>query len=773
MSSVVASTQLEPARLPMAQGPWAGARAAEPEAAEPTLPAPAPAVDEDPPTGQTAPSSEGCAVSGGADEVGVDLEGSQVPDDNADADHVSDSDYVVGSEDAGTSPSEQSYESESVDSDSSSTFSSEYEAKQYRTGKRRPPKRPSKRKRGKKRLRRERPENEMTRKLRSRAPERPDDSSGNFTEVHADLVDSEDATPVLGREVGKEDAELQVQAIRTMWEMAAILEFLDVFKPQLGIGVSYSADALEEALVKSPGPGLLADLHMALLRGISPRMQLSEFNWTAQLALKLHDQWRREQGVSDLPFRPMKGQESEDYAKLPSVVRVHALKSLCDIRAEREDIRITIDEVLRPRKVKSQAKGVRNNQATVTSCSINDVRKEPIGRDSMGCHYWYLDLLNTSDVRLYKEEQPRNSEIVPVDVKEKMVKKQGGGRHRAKGSQAAPPACGDWLVVAGSVSDLEGEGKRLGSSNKRADKALARKLLDEIVPGLHERHEAEERRRKAAAKVQMSLGNIILDGNGGYGRSLRTRKPVDNTFTDYNNMLDHAIRQGRQVKPDNHQFSGRTDRGVGQESVAEHDLEALKRGQQRGRSALAAIGTYTDVSDNPSPKHRADGENGTDESGDNDIHGPSDESIPRSGSATSLVDLDSSNSGRLANADLDEMEDDLETDCGAGTSLARSKRTLLDSDESEEGQHRRKRLCSRQPAPEYDSDADAHNTSEDGEQLPVPGGQIDADDYVPSEQESEEGPTSEASSEEPLEQESEELKEDAFLDDEDYGSSGD
>ena len=43
-------------------------------------------------------------------------------------------------------------------------------------------------------------------------------------------------------------------------------------------------------------------------------------------------------------------------------IRVRALKSLCDLRAERDDIRLIFDEVLRPRRGKGQQKGNKKHQ---------------------------------------------------------------------------------------------------------------------------------------------------------------------------------------------------------------------------------------------------------------------------------------------------------------------------------------------------------------------------------------------------------------------------
>jgi len=58
-------------------------------------------------------------------------------------------------------------------------------------------------------------------------------------------------------------------ALRGAWELASVLEFLEVFHAQLGLpDRRCSAAELEAALVLSPGgPGVLADLHVVRHRG--------------------------------------------------------------------------------------------------------------------------------------------------------------------------------------------------------------------------------------------------------------------------------------------------------------------------------------------------------------------------------------------------------------------------------------------------------------------------------------------------------------------------
>lgn len=59
-------------------------------------------------------------------------------------------------------------------------------------------------------------------------------------------------------------------------------------------------------------------------------------------------------------------------------------------------------------------------------------------------------------------------------------------------------------------------------------------ILDDIVPNLVARAEAQEKRARAAAKVAAQLNSVVPDDNGHYGRSRRQRTqvwPLDVQYT--------------------------------------------------------------------------------------------------------------------------------------------------------------------------------------------------------------------------------------------------
>lgn len=59
-----------------------------------------------------------------------------------------------------------------------------------------------------------------------------------------------------------EQFKAEVASIRKMWQLAVVFELLDVFKNQLKLTIEITPAMLEEALVYSTGPGLLATLHI-------------------------------------------------------------------------------------------------------------------------------------------------------------------------------------------------------------------------------------------------------------------------------------------------------------------------------------------------------------------------------------------------------------------------------------------------------------------------------------------------------------------------------
>ncbi|PKA61400.1 hypothetical protein AXF42_Ash014317 [Apostasia shenzhenica] len=184
-------------------------------------------------------------------------------------------------------------------------------------------------------------------------------------------------------------AQLPRWTVRSMWELASLLNFLNVFRPLLNISVEFSADELETALI-TPN-STLDDIHIPLLRAIPPvtRMALGRATWVTVLCRKLKDWWHWV-AEGEIPIVASHGTEVDKYNNLEPTTRVLILKALCDIRVEQEDIRNYIEDSLKH------------------GIQLSAFRKDRIGGDSHGVSYWYEDD-SIIGHRLYREI--RNVEV--------------------------------------------------------------------------------------------------------------------------------------------------------------------------------------------------------------------------------------------------------------------------------------------------------------------------------------------------------------------------
>ncbi|KAI4343815.1 hypothetical protein L6164_011122 [Bauhinia variegata] len=310
-------------------------------------------------------------------------------------------------------------------------------------------------------------------------------------------------------------AQLPRWNLRSMWELASVLNFLHVFMPLLNISVEFSAEEFETALL-TPND-TLSDIHMPLLKAIPPitRMALTRDTWITVLCRKLRDWWHWV-ADGDIPIVASHGAEIEVYKSLDPGVRVVILKALCDIRVEQEDIRSYIDHSLKH--------GVQ----------FSTFRKERIGGDSQGISYWYEDDPIIGH-RLYRE-------IRKTEVKE--VKKG-----KTKGSQVLPRTTYQWEAVATNFDEFQDVSEKLFSSKNRTEASLGKKLKNDMLPEIEKVHKRKERLLKKQHRQALLLDNFLVVDGLAPGRSLRDRKPVTYTFDDYDRSINEAIKITKKKQP--------------------------------------------------------------------------------------------------------------------------------------------------------------------------------------------------------------------------------
>ncbi|KAK7411496.1 hypothetical protein VNO78_02930 [Psophocarpus tetragonolobus] len=337
-------------------------------------------------------------------------------------------------------------------------------------------------------------------------------------------------------------AQLPRYNLRSMWELASILNFLNLFRPLLNISVEFSAEEFETALL-TPND-TLGDIHMPLLKAIPPitRMALSHDTWITVLCRKLRDWWHWV-ADGDLPIVASHGAEVEVYKSLDPGVRVVILKALCDIRVEQEDIRSYIDSSIKH------------------GIPLSTFRKERIGGDSHGVSYWYEDD-QVIGHRLYREI--RKTEVVQM--------KKG----KPRGSLVLSNTTYQWETVATNFDEFQDVSEKLFTSKNRTEVSVGKKVKIDMLPEIEKVHKRKERLLKKQHRQAILLDNFLGGDGLVTGRSLRDRKPVTYTFDDYDRSINEAIKITKRKPPSPEPTIPRREAGA--------KPEALTNGKWSGTS---------------------------------------------------------------------------------------------------------------------------------------------------------------------------------------------
>lgn len=293
--------------------------------------------------------------------------------------------------------------------------------------------------------------------------------------------------------------------LRSMWELASVLNFLNIFRPLLKITAEFSVEELETALI-SPN-NTLGDVHIPLLKAIPPviRMACGHNTWVTVLCRKLRDWWHWV-ADGDLPIVASHGTEIEVYKSLDPGIRVVILKALCDIRVEQEDIRNYIDDSIKH------------------GAYLSAFRKDRIGGDSHGIFYWFEDDPIVGH-RLYRE-----------------MRKTETKRVKMKGSQVLPSTSYEWETVATSLDEFQDVSEKLFTSRNRTEASLGKKLKNDMLPEIEKIVKRKEKLIKKQQREALLLDNLVnMDGLAA-GRFLRDRKPVTYTFDDFDRSINEAIK---------------------------------------------------------------------------------------------------------------------------------------------------------------------------------------------------------------------------------------
>ncbi|KAI3977366.1 hypothetical protein MKX01_000279 [Papaver californicum] len=305
------------------------------------------------------------------------------------------------------------------------------------------------------------------------------------------------------------ESQLARNRLRERWELASVLNFLQVFKPILEIDTEISAEDIETGLIRPND--IVSQLHISLLKGIPPVSKiLTDPNvWVTILCKKL-DEWWQWVAEGEFPLAAFRGGEDiSRYKDLDPTVRLVILKALCEVRADQND---ALDYV---------------HDALKTGTDVSAFRKDQIGENGKGTAYWY-DGDSVIGFRLYKE-----------------VTRVNYTSRKGKGRLAQPPNSSHWETLATNLEEFVQISSELSSSKVVVEAAVGKVVEDDIVPALVKLQKKKERALKRQQTQVMLLNGFLNSHHVGANRPQRNRKPVSYTFDDYDQSIDEALRIGR------------------------------------------------------------------------------------------------------------------------------------------------------------------------------------------------------------------------------------
>ncbi|XP_019179145.1 PREDICTED: DDT domain-containing protein DDR4 isoform X2 [Ipomoea nil] len=304
---------------------------------------------------------------------------------------------------------------------------------------------------------------------------RPTVASGNGNEDHPEVISDSPAT----------DSELARLQLRQRWELASILNFLNVFEPVLGIDFKISAEEIETGLIE-PNRSL-AQLHVALLKGIPPISKLLKQSdgWVTVLCKKLIVWWPWV-AEGDFPLSPAKGEEICTYKAVNPIIRLLLLKALCEIRADQGDVLSYIND------------SIKNGTA------LSTFRKDKLGGDGVGISYWY-----------------DGNEIIGH---------RGMENGLAIGSR--------WETLATNLEEFRTFVDNVSYSEVKWENAVGKAVQADVIPVL----EKIQKKKDRALKRKRSQDTVLYSFRpSAVTRSCRNRGHINYTFDDYDRAINEAI----------------------------------------------------------------------------------------------------------------------------------------------------------------------------------------------------------------------------------------
>ncbi|KAL3498365.1 hypothetical protein ACH5RR_041097 [Cinchona calisaya] len=324
-------------------------------------------------------------------------------------------------------------------------------------------------------------------------------------------------------EAPQSEMEHQREKLRQRWELASVLNFLNVFEPVIQSNLKISAEEMEAGLIE-PNDSL-AQLHIGLLKGIVPSSKTLNVpnSWMSILSKKL-SMWWPWVAEGDFPLTAAKGEEMNRYKELDPTIRLFILKALCEIRADQDDIVSYVNDTIK------------------NGTGLSTFQKEKLGEDGNGTLYWD-DGNAVIGHRLYKE-------VLVFDLKPKV---KGKGNKLGIATQ--------WETLATNFEEFRQVLSGFSSSNVQLEVAVGKAVEAKVMPALERLQKKKERELKQRERKERHLNALRTSV---ITRSGRTRRPVNYKFEEYDRAIKEAIdvAQKKKSAEEQHNECGRKDRDV-------------------------------------------------------------------------------------------------------------------------------------------------------------------------------------------------------------------
>ncbi|GER40377.1 DDT domain superfamily [Striga asiatica] len=297
------------------------------------------------------------------------------------------------------------------------------------------------------------------------------------------------------------DVEAIREKLRQRWELASVLNFLQVFEPVIESDLKITAEDVETALIEQNDT--LAQIHIALLKTlcfksrvirladilwldcvgkISPgivskrKMPMSTGDWIVTLSRTLSAWWPWV-ATGEFPLNGAKGKEISVYRDLEATTRLLILKALCEVRVDQYD------------------SGSYVNEAMKENCEISTFRKYKLADDGSGIYFWY-DGNETIGHRLYKEVQVFENEGI--------------------GKGAVQVILSQWETLATNLEEFKKIVSDFSSSGVALEVAVSKRLNVDVIPVLE-----RQWNKKTRAMHQKQREQMLLNGfRNHYDRSI-------------------------------------------------------------------------------------------------------------------------------------------------------------------------------------------------------------------------------------------------------------